>query len=144
MRTVAHSAATAVATLAHRSDDELLRFVEAGAVPGLRRLLECGGRDECAAAAAALAELARHPSAHTLLLSSGTCNTLTTYAGSQVHLLRPPPPETNPVLSGSASLWLSAETHFFCQGGFLPLASEHALACLVREVLLSRRRRCGY
>ena len=96
VRTVAAAAATAVAALAQGSDDELLRFVEAGAVPALRRLLECGGRDECDAAAAALAELARHPSAHTQLLSSGTCDTLITYAGSQARLTPPPPPAPGP------------------------------------------------
>eukprot|EP00892_Ulva_mutabilis_P008166 jgi/Ulvmu1/5721/UM024_0074.1 len=125
VRTVAAAAAAAVAALAQGSDDELLRFVEAGAVPALRRLLECGGRDECDAAAAALAELARHPSAHTQLLSSGTCDTLITYAGSQ-------DPELQQCQAGMAlalaRLSLNAATQFTLIGRGLATAVASMIA----------------
>ena len=82
--TVAAAAATAVAAISADSVEDLERFVEAGAISGLTRGLVSGHADEAAACAAALAVIARLPSAHSHLLRSGACDVILRCAGSRV------------------------------------------------------------
>lgn len=82
--TVTSAAATAIAAVSAASSEDLERFVDAGALAGLTRGLASGTREEAATCAAALAVLARLPSAHAHLLRSSACDVLLRCAGSRV------------------------------------------------------------
>lgn len=98
---MASAAATAVAAISATSGEDLERFVDAGAISGLTRGLTSGLREEAADCAAALAVLARLPSAHPHLLRSGACDVLLRCAGSRVCIAVPvitgvPLPDSSP------------------------------------------------
>lgn len=124
---MAAAAATAVASISAGSVEDLERFVEAGAISGLTRGLASGYADEAAACAAALAVIARLPSAHSHLLRSGACDVILRCAGSRVrHMLHRVLPTFNCCLERYAVITLFFRGNSaLCHSCFLSCSPEY-------------------